>query len=87
MRADDPIEIHRLSRREAEVRWGDAIYDLFPLPEHIKELTIFELPGWNMNACNKEHTASTGPVGAIKISKARYRATKQLLEISFDVEE
>lgn len=87
VRADDPIEIHGLTRREAEERWGNAIYDLFPLPEHIKELTIFELPGWNVNACNKEHTASTGPVGAIKISKARYRATKQLLEISFDVEE
>lgn len=84
--ADDaPIEIINMNRAEAEQRWGDLIYDLFPLPEHIKELTIFNLPGWNVNACNKDHTETTGEVGKVMITKTRYRNSKQLLEVSFDV--
>ncbi|MBN2335673.1 alanyl-tRNA editing protein [Candidatus Bathyarchaeota archaeon] len=83
---DQPIEIHRLSREEAEARWGDYIYDLFPLPEHIRDLSVFHLPGWNVNTCAKEHTESTGQVGRITISKARYRNSKGLLEVSFNVE-
>jgi alanyl-tRNA synthetase len=82
---DQPIEMHAMSRADAEARWGTLIYDLFPLPEHITELQIFHLPGWNVNACNKEHTSSTGAVGPLAISKTRYRNSKQLLEVSFDL--
>jgi alanyl-tRNA synthetase len=84
---DQPIEIHYMSRADAEARWGDLIYDLFPLPQHITELQIFHLPGWNVNACNKEHTQSTGGVGGLAITKTRYRNKKQLLEVSFDLTE
>lgn len=83
---DAEIEIHELSRREAEERWGDWIYDKFPLPEHIQQLSVFYLPDWNVNACNKKHTQTTGQVGKIKITKTRYRNSKQVLEVSYDIE-
>lgn len=82
---DTPIEALELDRAEAEERWGDVIYDLFPLPASINQLKIFHLPGWNVNACNKEHTATTGEVGSLKITRTRFRAKKKLLEISFDI--
>ncbi len=82
-----PIGVHEMERSEAEGRWGEAIYDLFPLPEHITRLRVFHLPGWNVNACNKEHTETTGEIGALRIAKTRYRASKGLLEISFELAE
>jgi alanyl-tRNA synthetase len=82
---DARIEVLELDRPEAEERWGDAVYDLFPLPASITRLSVFHLPDWNVNACNKEHTAATGEIGSIKITKARFRASKQLLEISYDI--
>lgn len=82
---DAPIEVLELDRAEAEERWGDSIYDLFPLPASITRLKIFHLPGWNVNACNKEHTATTGDFGSLEITRTRFRAKKQLLEISFDI--
>jgi alanyl-tRNA synthetase len=83
---DAEIEIHELGRKDAEARWGDWIYDKFPLPESIQRLSIFYLPDWNVNACNKEHTKTTGQVGSIKITKTRYRNSKQVLEVSYEVE-
>jgi alanyl-tRNA synthetase len=83
---DVEIEIHKMSRKDAEARWGDWIYDKFPLPESIQQLTIFHLPEWNVNACNKKHTKTTGEVGTIKLTKTRYRKSKNVLEVSFDVE-
>jgi alanyl-tRNA synthetase len=82
---DAKIEIHNVSRSEAEARWGDWIYDKFPLPESIQQLSVFYLPGWNVNACNKEHTDTTGKVGTVRITKTRYRNSKQILEVSYDV--
>ena len=85
IREDAPVEIFEMERAEAEKRWGDAIYDLFPLPASITKLSIFHLPSWNVNACNKEHTKTTGEIGSLRITKTRFRASKKLLEISFDV--
>ena len=85
VREDAPIEVLELERADAEERWGDLIYDLFPLSASITRLKIFYLTGWNVNACNKEHTMATGEIGSLKIAKARFRANKQLLEISFDI--
>jgi len=82
---DALIEVHDLERSEAEERWGDAIYDVFPIPSHITRLSVFHLPGWNVNACNKEHTATTGEIGSLRITKFRHRGKKGLLEISFEV--
>ncbi len=86
IRENAPIETLELTRAEAERRWGDYIYDLFPIPSEITTLKVFNLPGWNVNTCGKQHTARTGEIGSIKIAKWRYRGTKRLLEISFDVE-
>ena len=82
---DASVEEHEMSRVEAEDRWGDAIYDLFPLSASITRLKILHIPGWNVNACNKKHTAKTGEIGHLKITKTRYRPSKQLLEISFEI--
>jgi alanyl-tRNA synthetase len=82
---DATIKIHNMSRRDAEARWGDWIYDKFPLPESIQQLSIFYLPDWNVNACNKKHTETTGMVGKIQITKTRYRNSKNVLEVSYDI--
>jgi alanyl-tRNA synthetase len=85
IREDATIEVLEMTRRDAETRFGDFIYDKFLLPESIQRLQVFHLPGWNVNACNKEHTSTTGEVGKVTISKIRYRGGKGVLEVSFDV--
>ena len=90
-----PVEVLKMERTDAEARWGDFIYDVFPLPPTITRPTILYISDqnasegqdfWNVNACNKTHTRTTGEVGAIHISKWRYRPSKQILEISFNIE-
>jgi len=39
----------------------------------------------NVNVCSKEHTKTTGEIGEIKIRKVRFRRSKGLLEVSFEV--
>ena len=85
IKEDIQTEVHELARSDAETRWGDDIYDLFPLPAELKVVKVFHLPDWNINTCGKQHCARTGEVGSIRIEKWRYRANKQLLEMSFDV--
>ncbi|NJF25241.1 alanyl-tRNA editing protein [Thermococcus sp. Bubb.Bath] len=80
-----PIEVYELPREEAESRFGEEMYDLFPIPPEVRTLKVVVIEGWNVNACNKEHTRTTGEVGKIKIRKVRFRKSKGLLEISFDV--
>jgi len=80
-----PIKVYELPRGEAERRFGDEMYDLFPIPPEVKTLRVVVIDGWNINACNKEHTKTTGEIGEIKIRKVRFRKSKELLEISFDV--
>ncbi|MBT3285143.1 alanyl-tRNA editing protein [Candidatus Bathyarchaeota archaeon] len=84
---DAEVEIHNMSRSEAETRWGDLIYDKWPLPDHIQQVKVFHLPGWNVNCCGNKHTERTGAVGSIKITKTRYRNSKNVLEVSYDVED
>jgi len=85
MREDALIEELELDRAEAEKRWGDAIYDLFPLPPSITKIQILHINNWNVNACNRTHTKTTGEIGSLRIVKTRYRPSKQLLEISFEI--
>ncbi|ASJ00020.1 alanyl-tRNA editing protein [Thermococcus gorgonarius] len=80
-----PIQVHELPREEAEKRFGEDMYDLFPVPPEVKILKIVVIDGWNVNACNKEHTRTTGEIGEIKIRKVRFRRSKGLLEVSFEV--
>lgn len=81
-----PIMVYTLPKDEAERMFGEEMYDLFPIPENIKVLSVVVIEDWNVNACNREHTKTTGEVGSIKIRKTRFRNSKQLLEIGFDVE-
>ena len=83
--ANTRIEELEIDRVEAERRWGDDIYDLFPIPDEIARLRILHIPDWNVNACKETHVKLTGEVGGIQIAKPRYRAGKQLLEIPFDL--
>ena len=39
-----------------------------------------------VNACNKQHTPTTAQIGRLTITKTRHRATKKLLEISYDIQ-
>ncbi|WP_297421343.1 alanyl-tRNA editing protein [Thermococcus sp.] len=80
-----PINVYELPREEAEKRFGEDMYDLFPVPEGVKTLKVVVIEGWNVNACSKEHTKRTGEIGRIKIRKIRFRRSKELLEIGFDV--
>lgn len=79
-----------MSRAEAEKTYGNIIYDLFPVPPEVKELIlviVYDIDGsiWNINACNKTHLPSTRFIGEIKLEKPRFRASKKLLEIPFNV--
>ncbi|WP_297065415.1 alanyl-tRNA editing protein [Thermococcus sp.] len=80
-----PVKVYELPREEAERRFGEDIYDLFPVPEDVRTLKVVVIEDWNVNACNKEHTRTTGEIGEIRIKKVRFRRSKELLEISFDV--
>ena len=82
---DVPVRVYELPRDEAEKRFGEDMYDLFPIPPEVRTLRVVVIEGWNVNACNKEHTRTTGEVGEVKIRKVRFRRSKELLEISFDV--
>ena len=86
IRENVPINIITMPRDEAEKKFGEDMYDLFPIPEKIRILNVVIIEDWNINACNKEHTKTTGEVGKIRIKKVRFRKNKELLEISFDVE-
>ncbi|TRM73796.1 alanyl-tRNA editing protein AlaX, partial [Sulfolobus sp. B5] len=39
----------------------------------------------NINACNKNHTKTTGEIGEIIEDHWRYRNSKMLLEIAFNL--
>ncbi len=91
--ADVPVRVEVLPRRVAEERYGDEVYDLFPVPEGVEELSIVVIPDpwgpgfWNVNACNKQHTRSTGCVGSLRLGRPRFRRTRGLLELPFDLVE
>ena len=87
IREDIPVRVLEMDRNEAEELWGTLIYDVFLIPESIRRLQICQIENWNVNACNKKHTGSTGEIGELKISKTRYRIAKQILEISYDITE
>jgi alanyl-tRNA synthetase len=74
-----------MEKAEAEGHFGDAMYDLFPLPPGASMLHIVRIPEWNINCCNERHVENTLQIGKIKLGKARYRNSKRELEIEFDL--
>ena len=76
-----------MERQEAEGHFGDAIYDLFPVPSGVTILKIVRIPDWNINCCNQGHVDSTAEIGRVKLGKPRFRNAKRELEIEFDLAE
>lgn len=74
-----------MEREEAEGHFGDAIYDLFPVPSEVTLLKIVRIPDWNINCCNERHVDSTAEIGRIRLGKPRFRNSKKELEIEFDL--
>jgi alanyl-tRNA synthetase len=85
IREDVPIEMFEMDRGEAEERFGDIIYDKFPVPSHIDRLAITRIEDWNINCCLGPHVKRTGEVGRIKITNHRTRKSRGELRISFRV--
>jgi alanyl-tRNA synthetase len=86
IREDVPIEKLEMGRDEAEVEFGDAIYDRFPVPDHVRRLSIARIRDWNVNCCLGPHLPSTGGIGKLAVRKCRHRAGRGELEISFALE-
>ena len=82
---DVPIENFEMDRATAERELGTIIYDRFPVPKHVKTLSIVRIAGWNVNCCVGPHLESTGGIGGIRLTKWRARPGKGVLEISFEV--
>jgi alanyl-tRNA synthetase len=82
---DVPIETLHIDKREAEQKYGNVIYDKFPIPAHVQKLTLSVIEGWNINCCLGPHVKTTGEIGKIQISSHRARPNRKELEISFDV--
>ena len=82
---DAPIESMEMDREEAERKFGNAMYDKFPVPSHVRRLTIARIEGWNINCCLGPHVKSTGEIGPLKITRHRARPARKELEISFEV--
>ncbi|MCG3109677.1 Alanyl-tRNA editing protein AlaX-S [Metallosphaera sp. J1] len=80
-----PILREVVPRGEAERIYGNDIYDYFPVPPEVRELVIVKIPGWNINACAKDHTPTTREIGTIRQDYWRFRQSKRLLEVAFDV--
>ncbi len=72
-----------MEREEAERHFGDAIYDLFPVPKEVTRLRIVRIPDWNVNCCREKHVENTSQIGEIRVEGIRFRNNKQLLEIGF----
>lgn len=74
-----------MEKQEAEGHFGDAIYDLFPVPSDVTILRIVRIPDWNVNCCNQGHVDSTSEVGKIRLGRPRFRNSRRELEIEFDL--
>jgi len=74
-----------MEREEAEKHFGNAIYDLFPIPKAVTRLRIVRIPDWNINCCGEKHLEDTSQMGEIKLGSVRFRNNEKLLEINFRV--
>jgi alanyl-tRNA synthetase len=85
IRENVEIQILLMAREEAERKFGNLMYDKFPVPGPIRELTIAYIPEWNVNCCIGEHTKTTGEIGSIRLRKTRFKSAKKEIEIAFEV--
>jgi alanyl-tRNA synthetase len=76
-----------MDKDEAEGHFGDAIYDLFPVPTSVTRLRIVRIPDWNINCCIESHVDTTSKVGKIRLGTPRFRNSRRELELEFDLPE
>eukprot|EP01112_Ceratiomyxa_fruticulosa_P013387 TRINITY_DN3765_c0_g1_i1.p1 TRINITY_DN3765_c0_g1~~TRINITY_DN3765_c0_g1_i1.p1 ORF type:complete len:264 (+),score=60.94 TRINITY_DN3765_c0_g1_i1:144-935(+) len=89
----DNVEIKsfKMERKQAEEHYKNNlvnntyIYDKYPVPDSVTELTLVEIPNWNVNCCPSPHFSKTGEVGALKIVKVNHRPKKKELEFAFEL--
>jgi alanyl-tRNA synthetase len=74
-----------MEKEEAEGHFGDAIYDLFPVPSGVGRLRIVRIPDWNINCCNERHVENTLQIGRVRLGRPRFRNAKRELEVEFDL--
>ena len=74
-----------MEKQEAEMHFGDQIYDLFPVPATATRLKIVRIPDWNINCCAERHVESTSLIGPMKLGKARFRNSKKELDLEFEL--
>ena len=74
-----------MEKQEAEGHFGQAIYDLFPVPNNVTLLKIVRIPEWNVNCCNETHVDNTSQVGRLKLGTPRFRNSRKELEVEFDL--
>ncbi len=74
-----------MEKQEAEMHFGDQIYDLFPVPATATRLKIVRIPEWNINCCAERHVESTSLVGPMKLGRTRFRNSKKELELEFEL--
>ncbi|KAK5575123.1 hypothetical protein RB653_010379 [Dictyostelium firmibasis] len=81
----------KIDKKEAESKYksnlvnNTYIYDKFPVPESVTELSLVELENWNINCCPAVHLKTTGEIGGIKIGGINHRPAKKELEFRFDI--
>jgi alanyl-tRNA synthetase len=74
-----------MEKQEAEMHFGNQIYDLFPVPATATRLKIVRIPEWNINCCAERHVESTSLIGPMKLGKARFRNSKKELDLEFEL--
>jgi alanyl-tRNA synthetase len=74
-----------MEKDEAEGHFGNAIYDLFPVPSSVTRLKVVRIPDWNINCCIENHVDNTSQVGRIKLSSPKFRNSRKELELGFDL--
>lgn len=74
-----------MEKEEAEGHFGNAIYDLFPIPAEVTRLRIVRIPDWNLNCCAERHVENTSLIGNVRLGKFRFRNSRKELEIEFEL--
>jgi len=76
-----------MDKEEAENHFGDAMYDVFPVPKSVTRLRIVRIPDWNVNCCIERHVDNTSAIGRLSLARPRFRNSRKELEVEFDLVE
>lgn len=71
---------YKLPRNEAE-----KVADISMVPESVKEITIYEIKGFNKVACGGPHVDNTSEIGKFQIIKIKKKG-KNIFSLNYAVE-